>query len=45
MNPGILYGGGSNELHGYFDTDYAGAIENRRSTSVAVFILNAGPIS
>jgi hypothetical protein len=45
INHGILYGGGSNELHGYVDAEYAGDLENRRSTSGAVFILNSGPIS
>ena len=45
INHGILYGHENNELHEYVDADYAGDLENRRSTSGAVFILNGGPIS
>lgn len=45
INHGLLFGGGSYELCGYVDVDYAGDTENRRSTSGAVFILKGCPIS
>jgi hypothetical protein len=45
INYGLSFGGGSNKLSGFVDADYAGDLENRRSTSGAVFILNNGPIS
>lgn len=45
INYGILFGGGSGELCGYCDSDYAGDLESRRSTSGAVFTLHNGPVS
>ena len=44
-NFGLLFGKGSNVLTGYCDSDYAGDLETRRSTSGTVFLLLGGPIS
>ena len=43
----ITYGGKSanNELIGYCDSDWAGEVDQRRSTSGNVFLLNNGPVA
>jgi hypothetical protein len=45
INFGLLFGGGSSELCGYCDSDYAGDLESRKSTSGAVFLLYNGAVS
>jgi hypothetical protein len=45
INFGLLFGGGSSEICGYCDSDYAGDLESRRSTSGAVFTLQNGAVS
>ena len=45
INFGLLFGGGSSEICGYCDSDYAGDLESRRSTSGAVFTLHNGAVS
>ncbi len=42
---GLLFGGGRSEICGYCDSDYAGDLESRRSTSGAVFTLHNGAVS
>jgi hypothetical protein len=44
-NLGITFGGGTPGLLAYCDSDYAGDIDSRRSTTGYVFILNGGAIS
>ena len=41
----IKFGGGSTQLVGYCDADYAGDIDTRRSTTGYVFLMNGGVIS
>jgi hypothetical protein len=46
VNFGIQYKkGGSNELLAFTDSDYAGDIEDRKSTSGYVFVLSSGAVS
>ncbi len=45
INFGLLFGGGSSEICGYCDSDYAGDLESRRFTSGAVFTLHNGSVS
>lgn len=46
MEYGILYKqGGRNELIGYTDSDYAGDIDDSRSTSGYVFFMNGGAVA
>ncbi|CAK9161582.1 unnamed protein product [Ilex paraguariensis] len=46
MNYGILYKkGGAEELLAFTDSDYAGDVEDRRSTSGYVFLMTAGPVA
>jgi hypothetical protein len=45
INFGLLFGGGSSEICGYCDSDYAGDLESRRSTSGAVFTLHNSAVS
>lgn len=42
---GITYGPDPTDLLGYCDSDYAGDIDTRRSTSGYVFVMNGGAIS
>jgi hypothetical protein len=42
---GIVLGGKESNLHGYVDSDHAGDVDNRRSTTGYIFYLNNGPIS
>ena len=43
---GILYAkGGNNELIGFTDSDYAGCLEDRKSTSGYVFMLSSGAVA
>lgn len=44
---GIFFerGGGDDELIAYTDSDYAGDLEDRKSTSSYVFLLSSGAIS
>jgi hypothetical protein len=42
---GIILGGEWKDPHGYVDSDYAGEVDNRRSTTGYVFYLNGGPVS
>jgi hypothetical protein len=42
---GITLGGKSENLNGYVDSDHAGNIDNRRSTTGYIFILYDGPVS
>jgi hypothetical protein len=42
---GIVFGAGAKGLVGYCDSDYAGDIDTRRSTTGYVFVLNGGAIS
>ena len=42
---GIVYGGGTLDIVGYSDSDWAGDKDSRKSTSGFVFMLNGGPIS
>ena len=42
---GIVYGGGTLNIKGYSDSDWAGDKESRKSTYGCIFILNRGPIS
>jgi hypothetical protein len=42
---GITFGGGTSEMLGYCDADYAGDLDTRRSTTGYVFILNGGAVS
>ena len=41
---GITFGSGPTGLQGYCDSDYAGCVNTRRSTSGYVFLLNGGAI-
>jgi hypothetical protein len=45
INFGLLFGGGRSEICGYCDSDYAGDLESRRSTSGAIFTLHNGAVS
>lgn len=42
---GIQYGGAKGELVGYSDSDYAGDLDTRRSTTAFVWTLHAGAVS
>lgn len=42
---GIQYGGQVHSVMGYVDSDYAGDLDTRQSTTGFVFLLNGGPIS
>jgi hypothetical protein len=42
---GIILGGEWKDPHGYVDSDWAGEVDNRRSTTGYVFYLNRGPVS
>jgi hypothetical protein len=42
---GITFGGTVHPLVGYVDSDYAGDLDNRRSTTGFVYLLNGGPVS
>ena len=43
---GIMFGGGTkHDLQGYCDSDYAGDLDTRRSTTGYVFTLNGGAVS
>lgn len=41
----LCYGGSSDELTGYCDSDYAGELRMRRSTCGYIFLLHGGPIA
>jgi hypothetical protein len=46
VNYGIVFGrGGTSEMTGYCDADYAGDIDTRRSTTGYTFILHGGVVS
>lgn len=42
---GLTYGSGSNQVVGYCDADYAADIDQRKSTTGYVFLLNGGVVS
>lgn len=42
---GILFGPNLTSISGYTDSDYAGNIHTRRSTSGFIFMLNGGPVA
>ena len=42
---GITLGARDLEYHGFSDSDYAGSVEDRKSTSSYIFFLAGGPIS
>lgn len=42
---GIVYGGGTLDIEGHSDSDWAGDKESRKSTSGYIFMLNGGPVS
>ena len=42
---GIVYGGGTLDIEGYSDSDWAGDKESRKSTSGYIFMLNGGPVN
>ena len=42
---GLTYGGGTLEVFGYCDADFAGSLDTRRSTTGYAFMLNGGAIS
>ena len=42
---GLTYGGGTLEVFGYCDADFAGCLDTRRSTTGYAFMLNGGAIS
>ena len=44
-NQGIVYGGGTLDIKGYSDSDWARDKESRKSTSGYIFMLNGGPVS
>lgn len=45
VNFGLLYKGNSNGLQGYTDSDYAGCVDTRRSTSGFIFIKAGAAVS
>ena len=46
VNYGVFYKRGEvNELIGFTDSDYAGDIEDRKSTSGYVFMMSAGAVA
>lgn len=44
-NLGIVFKANQDELFGYCDADYAGDLDNRKSTSGYVFVLATGPVA
>jgi hypothetical protein len=45
IHGGITYGKKTHPIHGYVDSDYAGDLDTRQSTTGFVFLMNGGPIS
>ena len=45
INHGLCFGGGSPNISGYTDADYAGDKDNFRSTTGFIFMLHGGPVS
>jgi hypothetical protein len=42
---GLTYGSGGPELRAYYDADYAGDVDSRRSTTGYVFVMHGGAVS
>ncbi|KAJ8616728.1 hypothetical protein MRB53_036100 [Persea americana] len=43
--PDLMFAGGNHQLVGYSDSDYAGDVDDRKSTTGSVFLLSSGAVS